>query len=94
MPMYDYQCTKCGNVHEDLVKLSQRDEPQDCRACDGTATRAMITPPRIDWLGMGYQKNVSPEFIDRYERVIKQQKAKEEKSLRDHGDYGPRPGAD
>jgi len=53
----------------------------------------MITPPRIDWLSMAGQKNVGPEVADRYDKMCRQQKAKEQKSLDTHGDYGPSPGA-
>jgi hypothetical protein len=37
---------------------------------------------------MGAQKNVSPEFQAKFDKMHKEQKAKEEKSLEDHGDYG------
>ncbi len=94
MPTYEYRCEACGNVHEDLVKIAQRDDPQDCRNCDGTATRALITPPRIDWLSMVDSPSAGPESIDRYDRMCRQQKEKELKSFKEHGDYGPRPGAD
>ena len=94
MPAYDYRCETCGNVHEDLVKLKDRDEPQNCPQCGGTATRALITPPRIDWLSMVASPSAGPETLDRYDRMCRAQKEKEERSLAEHGDYGPRPGAD
>lgn len=43
---------------------------------------------------MGAGKYASPESIDYFEKVHKQQKAIEERYEREHGDYGPRPGAD
>jgi hypothetical protein len=36
----------------------------------------------------------SPEAINRFERSRKQQRDKEEKSLRENGDYGAAPGSD
>lgn len=92
MPTYDYRCQQCGSVTEALVKIADRDNPQACPECAGKATRALITPPRIDWLGLGYTSD-SPEFIDRMVKRGAEQKDKEERSMRDHGDYGPRPGA-
>ncbi len=92
MPMYDYRCDN-GHVTEQIVPLAERDKAADC-PCGKAAKRVLLTPPRIDWLAMGAQRDASPEFIDRFDRLHKQQKDKEERSAREHGDYGPRPGAD
>jgi hypothetical protein len=43
---------------------------------------------------MGSQPGAPTTAIDKFERMHKEQRAKEEKSLLTHGDYGPRPGAD
>lgn len=92
MPLYDYRCNTCGTAHEALVKLDHREQPQTCPKCGDHAYRVLLTPPRFS-IDMLYTSN-SPEFADKYERLCKQRREKEEKSLRDHGDYGPAPGAD
>jgi len=38
-------------------------------------------------------ESASPEAIARFDTMHKKQKAKEEKTYADHGDYGPAPGA-
>jgi hypothetical protein len=37
---------------------------------------------------MGAQQNVSPEFQKKFDKMHQDQKVKEEKSLKEHGDYG------
>lgn len=38
-------------------------------------------------------EGASPEAIKKFEKMRREQRAKEEKSQREHGDYGPSPGA-
>lgn len=40
MPLYTYRCTTEGCEHskEKIVKLSEREVPQDCSECDGEGT--------------------------------------------------------
>lgn len=91
--IYEFRCTSCGAVTESLQDESLREI--ECPRCnDAVAIRAIVTPPRVDRLGMGAGKYASPESIDYFEKVHKQQKAIEERYEREHGDYGPRPGAD
>lgn len=87
MPIHDFRCTHCGTVHEALVKWN--DTERDCPECGKVAVRVFLSAPKLDVLGMGAQKNVSPEFQDRFDKLHRDQKAKEEKSLKEHGDYGP-----
>lgn len=30
MPLYSYQCKKCGHVFEKLLSISRKDEPKSC----------------------------------------------------------------
>lgn len=92
MIMYDYRCP-AGHVHEALVKMSDRDNPQDCTRCDDKAERMLLTPPKWDWGKMGATSD-GHGFADRFKRVHEQQAEKERLCLAEHGDYGPRPGAD
>ena len=34
MPLYEYECTKCGRIEEALQKFSER-PPTKCRHCSG-----------------------------------------------------------
>lgn len=77
MPIYEFTCTACEHEHEELVKVGT--QTCACSACGATSHKVIRTAPQIDWGRMGAQKNVSPEFIDRFERVHKEQRAKEEK---------------
>jgi len=77
MPLYDFRCTTCGTAFTRLVKMGTT--THDCVECDGNAKQVLLEPPKIDWGAMGAQKNVSPEFIDRFERTHKAQAIKEKK---------------
>jgi putative FmdB family regulatory protein len=92
MILFDFKCSECDHTFEELVKSATRQIP--CPLCEGTAYRVLLRPPRIDWLSMGAQRNASPEAIDRWERLHREQAIIEQKAEQDHGDYGPRPGAD
>ena len=43
---------------------------------------------------MALQEWATETSLKHFERIHQQQKAKEEKSFRDHGDYGKAPGSD
>jgi putative FmdB family regulatory protein len=63
MPLYEYQCTKCGEVCEILQKV--KDKPLDkCPACGGPVVKR-ISSPAIQFKGNGwyitdYAKKASP----------------------------------
>lgn len=48
MPIYDYKCSTCGSVEENVV--AQPDEAtktRTCKACGATAKRQFGAPSRI-----------------------------------------------
>lgn len=90
--LHDYRCDHCSTVTERFIDSDVR--VIECPECGKNAYRVFLSAPKLDWMGMGAQKHASPEFIDRFEKAHKQQKAIEEKAYNEHGDYGPRPGAD
>lgn len=92
MILHDYRCRRCGHTEEHAVKPHETALP--CTKCLGTAERVYLKAPSPDWLSLAQGENASPEAIDKFDRMHRQQTAKEEKSKREHGDYGPRPGAD
>jgi putative FmdB family regulatory protein len=53
MPIYEYQCTECGKLHEALQKMS--DAPlTDCPACGKSALRKNVTAAAFRLKGGGW----------------------------------------
>lgn len=92
MPIFaDYRCPD-GHVHEAFVPSST--DEQECPHCGATAVRVFLVAPKLDFGHMAQGESAPTTAIDKFEKMHKAQRAKEEKSFREHGDYGPRPGAD
>lgn len=91
MPIYSYACPACEHRFDELVPMAER-EHQPCPNCGGTANQK-VTPVRFDVLGMGWDRDFAT-FSDQWDRLRDDQKRKEDKVYANHGDYGPRPGAD
>ena len=89
--LFDFRCTKCGLVFEDLAKPV--DYWSKCPTCKANARRE-ITPVRINHTAMAVSDSASPASIEHFDRVHKQRKGIEEKRFRDHGDYGKPAGCD
>lgn len=55
MPMYEYECQKCGERFDGFASIANRDESKTCQ-CGGSATREEIPiqGSRVD-TGGGYQ---------------------------------------
>lgn len=90
MILHDFRCEDCGLETEHLIPREQKIEV--CPDCNGISHRVILVAAKPDWAGLAQGENASPEAISRFERVHKQQKAKEDKSYAEHGDYGPAPG--
>ncbi|WP_439102330.1 FmdB family zinc ribbon protein [Congregibacter sp.] len=53
MPIYEYQCTECGELHEALRKIS--DPPlTDCPACGKPALRKKVSAAAFRLAGSGW----------------------------------------
>lgn len=53
MPIYEYQCERCGASHEAIQKLS--DAPLvDCPACGAAALRRKVSAPAFRLKGGGW----------------------------------------
>jgi putative FmdB family regulatory protein len=48
MPIYDYRCTACGHVFEELVKLGQT---PDCPACNARDPEKLRSLPAVSTEG-------------------------------------------
>ena len=92
MPIHSFRCEQ-GHIHDALVKHDV--ETKECPECQTPAKRVFLSAPKIGWLAMGAQKNVSPEFQERFDKVHRKQRAKEEKFQKEHGEgeyYNRTPG--
>lgn len=87
--LYDYECP-CGHVFEDLTN----GEPLVYCFDHGTYADRLFPAPRIDRSRIALSASASPESIAHFDRVHRQRKAIEEKSMADHGDYGKAAGSD
>ena len=88
--LFDFECPTHG-LFEHMVYPHVHEAR--CPICNQTAKR-QIAAPRIGHLQMALSDSASPESIAKFDRAHRQQKAKEQKAELEHGDYGPRPGAD
>ncbi len=52
MPIYEYQCQKCGFRFERLQKLSDP-PPSRCPECGGKLTQ-LLSPPAVQFKGTGW----------------------------------------
>lgn len=91
MILHDYRCDKCGEVVEHYV--AQNTDFMPC-PCGGSARRIFLMSAKPAWLALAQGSSASPEAIEKFDKMHRQQAAKEYKSLEEHGDYGPRPGSD
>lgn len=67
MPIYEYQCPKCGNVFEEWVKSSQADQDKPCPLC-GTPSPRILSRTSFVLKGdgwyvsdYGYRKGITEE---------------------------------
>lgn len=81
MPIYEFTCSECGHEHEELVKMGNKTHP--CPSCGATSHQVFRTPFGIDWGAMGGSRFAGPEFIDRFERVHKEEAKRELKREED-----------
>ena len=91
LPLFDYRCT-LGHTQEHLV--SSDTKTMQCPVCLQVAYKIHLKVAKPDWLALAQGASASPEAINRFDKMHRKQADKESKSMSDHGDYGPRPGAD
>jgi putative FmdB family regulatory protein len=89
--LFDFRCTGCDRIFEDMVKPSEY--WTHCPHCSANAQR-ILSPVRIDRTRIALTENASPESVRHFDRIHKQRKAQEEKTYADHGDYGKTAGSD
>jgi putative FmdB family regulatory protein len=52
MPLYEYRCTKCGDVFEVIQKLA--DKPLTVHKKCGGAVERLLSPPALQFKGSGW----------------------------------------
>lgn len=92
MPTFEYTCPECGTQFEAWCKVSERGD-QRCPECDNIGRQAVRTPAQPHWSSLAMGSSASPEAIKKFESMRREQKTREEKSMREHGDYGKAPGS-
>ena len=93
MPTYNYTCPSCGHQEDIFVmKVSLRGE-QACGECGERTNQVVRTAPQPHWTSLAMGEGASPEAIKKFEKMRREQRSKEEKTKREHGDYGKAPGA-
>ena len=86
--LHDFECDS-GHTFEQFVKASDTSVPCQEPGCKKSARRVYLQAPKLDWAGMAQGSNAGPEFIDRFEKIHRKETARQDKILREHGDYGP-----
>ena len=65
MPNYQYECTDCGHVQEDIVEFKNREKTQRCDECGHNAVY-VISFPKFHLDGS------DPNFVAAHDRWVKE----------------------
>jgi putative FmdB family regulatory protein len=84
VPIHDFRCGACDHVFDRLVKWDETH--RDCPKCGNDSKRVFLKLAQPNWLKMGAQENVSPEFVERFDKMHKKQTAKEAAFEKEHGE--------
>ena len=52
MPLYDYECARCG-AFSDLRPMAESADPAPCPGCGGSAPRILVSTPMLATLDAG-----------------------------------------
>ena len=83
MPLFEYECTKCGNRFEKIQKFSDP-KTRSCPKCKGKAQR-LASAPAIQFKGTGW-------YITDYAR--KGEKSSDDKATKTSDETGAKGGED
>lgn len=87
MPIYDFECSGCKQRVEHFLKIADRDNPPVCASCGATLQR-VLTPPAVvlDGADLSF-----PGAAMKWEKDRQRTMAREQKNLKETGDYYPNP---
>ncbi|PYX27512.1 MAG: transcriptional regulator [Acidobacteria bacterium] len=87
MPLYEYQCKKCGHRFEKIQKFSDK-MVKKCRDCGGVVEQ-MISAPAVQFKGSGWyvtdyaKKSQAPASEGGSKESKKEEKSKSESSSKE-----------
>lgn len=61
MPVYEYRCEECGNIHAEIRDISLRKEPGKTCECGGE-TKLVISRPSRFQRGPGWRSRMEAEM--------------------------------
>ena len=53
MPIYDYKCNDCMDVHAEIRKIAERNAPSTCVSCGGGNVYIKLGAPNLLYHGTG-----------------------------------------
>jgi len=55
MPVYEYECSKCGRTYQMIRPVAERDMLQGCVLCNKVGgVRRLVSRPNIQFRGKGF----------------------------------------
>jgi len=69
MPIYEFECTSCGNVFDRLQKISDPD-PDACPECGKRKVRRRVTAPAFRLAGSGWYETDFKKDGDRKHNLV------------------------
>lgn len=82
--LHDYRCAN-GHVTEAYVQATERSRP--CPICDEQSVRVILSCAKLDYGSMAMGESAGTTAIDRFEKQHKDQRKREEKFYKEHGEY-------
>lgn len=86
MPTFEFNCPDCGAEFDRYCKISER-ETTVHEGCVSTAKQVVRTNCSLNWTALAMGGSASPEALNRFDKMRKDQVKKEEKTLKEHGTY-------
>ncbi len=84
MPTFEFKCPDCDQYFDRFCKIADREEVIH-EGCEHTAKQVVRTPAKPIWSSLAMGDSASPEAINKFEKMHKQQADKENKAIADHG---------
>lgn len=79
MPIYEFECSACGNVFERLQKLSEAD-PTDCPECGKPRIKRRLSAPAFRLAGSGWYETDFKKDGDKKQNLASKDEAPPAKS--------------